>query len=74
MNSSESSQHGMPIITVGVATHKPYRMPSDSMYLPLHVGAALHPEVCPDMMGDDTGENISDRNGHYSELTGLYWL
>lgn len=49
MNSSESSQHGMPIITVGVATHKPYRMPSDSMYLPLHVGAALHPEVCPDM-------------------------
>ncbi|MBT1175740.1 DUF4422 domain-containing protein [Bifidobacterium sp. LC6] len=61
-------------ICVAVATHKPYRMPTDPMYLPLHVGAALHPEVCADMTGDDTGDNISDRNGYYSELTGLYWM
>ena len=44
------------------------------MYLPLHVGAALHPDVLPQMQGDDTGDNISSRNGFYSELTGLYWL
>ena len=26
-------------VTVVVATHKPYAMPADSLYLPLHVGA-----------------------------------
>lgn len=27
--------------------HKPYRTPDDPAYLPLHVGAALHPDVLP---------------------------
>ena len=61
-------------ITIGVATHKPYQMPGDPMYLPLHVGAALHPDVCQDMQGDDEGDNISEKNPYYCELTGLYWL
>lgn len=61
-------------ICIAVATHKPYRMPKDPMYLPLHVGAALHPDVCSGMTGDDSGDNISLRNGYYSELTGLYWM
>lgn len=63
-------------ICVTVAAHKPYRMPDDPMYLPLHVGAALHPNVvvAANAVGDDTGENISRLNDSYSELTGLYWL
>ncbi len=61
-------------ITIGVATHKPYRMPTDPVYLPLHVGAALHPDVCQDMQGDDEGDSISEKNPYYCELTGLYWL
>lgn len=69
----ELSQNGLSI-TVAVATHKSYRMPSDPMYLPLHVGAALHPDVCEGMTGDDTGDNISQRNPFYCELTGLYWM
>ena len=62
------------ILTVAVISHKPYRMPTDPMYMPLHVGAALHPDVLPDWVQDNTGDNISDRNAKYSELTGLYWL
>lgn len=27
-------------VKVIVATHKPYEMPSDKLYLPVHVGAA----------------------------------
>lgn len=64
----------VPSIKIAVATHKPYRMPADSIYLPLHVGAALHPDVCQEMQGDDTGDNISEKNPFLCELTGLYWL
>lgn len=65
-------------ITVGVAAHKPYAMPNDSCYLPIHVGRSLHPELTSQFgsrfVGDDTGDNISKRNASYSELTALWWL
>lgn len=32
-------------ICIAVAAHKPYRMPADSMYMPMHVGKALHPDI-----------------------------
>ena len=40
---------------------------------PIQVGADKAPSRIADLM-DNTGDNISDRNGNYSELTGLYWL
>ena len=65
-------------ITVGVAAHKPYEMPDDPCYLPIHVGRALHPEVVPQLgsrfVGDDTGDSISAKNATYCELTALWWL
>lgn len=67
-----------PTITVGVAAHKPYPMPEDPCYLPIHVGRALHPELAAEMgsrfVGDDTGDSISVLNATYCELTALYWL
>lgn len=62
------------LICVAIAVHKPYRMPSDSMYMPLQVGKALHPEVDLGFQTDDTGDNISELNVSYSELTAIYWL
>lgn len=56
-----------------VAAHKPYWMPSDPMYLPLHVGRKGKPDLGLHWQGDDSGENISEKNVHYCELTGLYW-
>lgn len=61
-------------VVIGVAAHKPYRMPADAAYLPIHVGAALNPGACPGFQPDDEGESISGLNASYSELTGLYWL
>ncbi len=61
-------------ICVAVASHKPYRMPKDPMYMPLQVGKALHPEVDLGFQNDATGKNISFLNASYSELTALYWL
>lgn len=54
-----------------VATHKRYRMPDDSCYLPLQVGKKEKTDL--GYQGDDSGENISKKNGYYCELTGLYW-
>ncbi len=58
-------------IKVLVATHKPYRMPEDEMYLPLHVGREGKADL--GFAGDNTGDNISAKNANYCELTGLYW-
>lgn len=48
-------------------------MPDDAMYMPLHVGKAVHPDVDlgEAFVADNTGDNISDLNNYYSELTGL---
>lgn len=42
-------------------------------FMPIHVGKALHPDLDLKMQSDDTGENISDKNESYCELTGMYW-
>ena len=58
-------------VQVVVATHKPYAMPQDTLYLPLHVGAEGKESI--GFAGDNTGENISAKNPTFCELTGLYW-
>lgn len=58
-------------VTVIVAAHKPYAMPDDPLYLPLHVGAEGKEPF--GFAGDNTGENISAKNPTFCELTGLYW-
>jgi len=58
-------------IKIIVAAHKPYQMPDDVAYLPLHVGKQGKESI--GFAGDDTGENISAKNNNYCELTGLYW-
>lgn len=54
-----------------VAAHKKYKMPSDPLYLPLHVGREGKEDI--GFTGDNTGENISLKNPNFCELTGVYW-
>ena len=67
-----------PNVKIIIAAHKVYQMPKDDMYIPLHVGA----EGKKDKKGkdlelgyikDNIGENISNLNSCFCELTGLYW-
>ncbi|MBQ6513445.1 MAG: DUF4422 domain-containing protein [Clostridia bacterium] len=63
-------------IKIIVATHKKYRMPQDEIYFPLLVGGAGKTEDEIKEIGyqtDNTGENISNKNSTFCELTGLYW-
>lgn len=58
-------------IKIIIATHKKYRMPSEPVYLPLHVGAEGKTDI--GYTRDNTGDNISEKNSGFCELTGLYW-
>lgn len=62
-------------IKIFVACHKPYEVYKDDVYTPIHVGRAIsrYKTEMDDMIGDDTGDNISEKNPYYSELTALYW-
>lgn len=59
-------------VTVFTVTHVPFTPPQDPVYVPLHAGRALHEDL--GYIGDDTGDNISEKNPYYGELTGLYWI
>ena len=56
-----------------IMTHKEFTAPDLHEYIPLRVGAALSGDDFG-YMRDDTGENISDKNPSYCELTGMYWV
>lgn len=71
-SSLSSTAFGLwPTASIIVASHKPYRMPDDPMYLPIQVGAAGKESI--GFQRDDEGDNISSRNPSFCELTGLYW-
>ncbi len=58
---------------VFVATHKRCKMPKSDFYVPLEVGVACHGRKTK-WVGDNRGENISEKNESFSELTGIYWI
>ena len=53
-------------------THKEFSKPNLPEYIMQQVGAALHDDL--GYVADNTGDNISEKNPHYCELTGIYWL
>lgn len=57
-----------------IIAHKSFHMPvEDSIYQPLIVGQNSGKEN-GGCYFDHTGENISEKNGRYNELTGMYWI
>ena len=64
-------KHIKGTLQIYVMTHVSFDVPQDPIYHPLHVGRALKEDL--GYPGDDTGDNISNLNMYYSELTGLYW-
>ena len=62
----------MPNTSIYVMTHTAFSCPPDPCYKPLQVGKAINKDL--GYLGDDTGDNISDLNPYYGELTGVYWV
>ena len=61
----------MKDIKIIVAAHKKYQMPKEKIYIPLQVGAEGKEDL--GYKKDNEGENISEKNAYYCELTGIYW-
>ena len=63
-----------PPISFFVAVHKETPLPPPrENYFALGLGG-YRPAAYPFTFSDDTGDSISSRNKHYSELTGWYWI
>lgn len=56
-----------------VCCHKKAEVYSDDIYTPIQVGKALHPNLNLGFMTDNIGENISEKNDSFCELTAQYW-
>lgn len=74
----------MKKIKLLVCYHKPDYLIKDEVFTPIHLGRAIAKEsmdkndpklkwFLDNMIGDDTGDNISLKNKSYNELTSLYW-
>ena len=55
-----------------IVTHKRVDLPKLKGYRAIQVGSAE--DDFPGCLRDDTGDNISDRNAGYCELTAMYWI
>lgn len=61
-------------IQIYVAAHKLYKMPTNKIYRPIFVGAAISSRVPLNYQPDNTGDNISIKNPNFNELTAIYWI
>lgn len=61
-------------IEILTVNHKASYIPENALLKPIQVGAALASKRLEDMVYyDDEGDNISDKNASYCELTATYW-
>ena len=70
-----------------IAYHKPSFLLKNKIYIPIHVGRTIATQKSKDgiltkkdykwlmknLVGDNTGENISHKNREWCELTAIYW-
>ena len=64
-------------IRIFLSYHNNFQRLKSDILTPIHVGRAIASdeviEQISDIMGDDTGDNISDKNQTFCELTAQYW-
>ena len=60
-------------IKIFTCLHKSFTVPEGDVIVPIHVGRKNAKEKL-NMIGDDSGENISIKNPFFCELTATYWI
>lgn len=60
-------------VEIYIAAHKNFEQIFDKTFIPIHVGSEeSKDDFCPTK--DSSGENISNKNDTFCELTALYWI
>ncbi|MCH5284835.1 MAG: DUF4422 domain-containing protein [Akkermansiaceae bacterium] len=62
-----------PSIKILITQKKYSKLLSSDIFTPIQTGAAISDVRFDDMMHDDDGENISEKNDYFCELTAIYW-
>ncbi len=68
-------------IKIFISYYKPSVLLKNDIFIPMHVGRALTKQsnkfsdkwLFDNLIGDNTGKNISKKNANYNELTAQYW-
>lgn len=60
-------------IALFVSCHKPCEVLNNDIVRPIQVGSAINGRLDAFSLHDDDGDNISDKNRMYCELTAQYW-
>jgi len=60
-------------INIYIACHKQVQVLNDDIFHPVQVGTALKKDCFEQYLHDNTGDNISEKNQMYCELTAQYW-
>ena len=55
-----------------IATHKSFSFNKEKDYCPIQVGAEGNNDLF--YLKDNIGDNISNKNKNFCELTGVYWI
>lgn len=63
----------MSNVSIYVLTHKKFDYDADELYIPILNGSESYDDDFG-YLRDDTGDNISNLNQYYAELTGEYWV
>lgn len=64
----------MSDIKIYLSCHKNMVFPKHPYLYPIQVGTALAKDRFPNMLADNIGSNISEKNPFYCELTAQYWV
>lgn len=62
-----------PNIKILVTYKNRHRIFKSDILTPIQTGRAIADEIFEEMIGDDSGDNISEKNPNYCELTAQYW-
>jgi hypothetical protein len=63
-----------PTIKIFVTYKEKHPLLKSEIFTPIQTGRAIAEEVFEEMIGDDTGDNISSENPKYKALHGFFWI